>query len=71
MRVIKRYKNYKFYDTVEKAYLSLQEIASTYQDDEPIKFIVHDTEQDITDKTLFKIKRIQNGNKNNNLSSEG
>jgi polyhydroxyalkanoate synthesis regulator protein len=71
MRVIKRYKNYHFYDTVDKVYLSLQEIASAYKDEQAIKFIVHDTQEDITNKTVAKLKRIQYESKINNIYSEG
>lgn len=70
MRVIKRYRNYKFYDTVDKLYVSLQEIASTYLEGDCIKFIIHDTQVDITDKTITKLKRIQHESKNNDIHSQ-
>ena len=71
MRLIKRYRNYHFYDTVDKTYLTLNEMASVYSDDIKLKIIVNDTKKDITEVTLSKIERIRDGIKNDDIYSKG
>jgi polyhydroxyalkanoate synthesis regulator protein len=71
MRLIKRYRNYHFYDTVDKTYLTLSEMAYAYVDHTNIKVIVYDTKKDITEVTLSKIERIRDGIKNDDIYSKG
>ena len=67
MRLIKRYRNYHFYDTKDKTYLTLTEMAYAYTNDTKLKVIVNDTKKDITEVTLSKIQRIRDGIKNDDI----
>lgn len=66
MRVIKRYKNYHFYDTIDKVYISINEILELSK---TVEIVVLDfTNKDITKSTITKALRWEDGIKNNNLT---
>jgi polyhydroxyalkanoate synthesis repressor PhaR len=54
-RVIKRYENRKLYDTEDKRYVCLEEVASLIRAGHNITVIDNATESDITSQTLTKI----------------
>ncbi len=55
MRVIKRYSNRKLYDTEDKRYITLDQIAELVRDGQDIKVIENQTGQDLTTVTLSQI----------------
>jgi polyhydroxyalkanoate synthesis repressor PhaR len=54
-RIIKRYDNRKLYDTEDKRYVSLNELASLIRAGHDIRVLDNATESDITAQTLTKI----------------
>lgn len=54
-RLVKRYRNRKFYDTVECRYVRLEELASLIARGCDVKVVEHDGERDITQATLFAL----------------
>jgi polyhydroxyalkanoate synthesis regulator protein len=71
MILIKKYRNYKYYDTSKKLYISLQEIAEDYPCFDNLKFVLHDGNVDISNKVIPKIQRIRDGLENDNIHSQG
>ena len=59
MRLIRRYPNRKFYDTEDKRYVSLKDIASLVRGGEEIQVIDSKREDDITTLVLSQILREQ------------
>ena len=59
MRLIKKYPNRKFYDTVERRYVSLSGIASVVRDGEEVQVVDNQTGGDITTLVLSQILREQ------------
>lgn len=59
MRLIKKYPNRKFYDTVGKRYISLSGIASAVRDGEEVQVVDNRTGGDITTLVLSQILREQ------------
>jgi len=59
LRLIKKYPNRKFYDTVDKRYVSLSGIASAVRDGEEIQVVDNKTGGDITTLVLSQILRAQ------------
>ena len=55
MRTIKKYKNRKFYDTLEKRYINLDRIAKLVSQDEELVVVDLETGIDITRSTLYQI----------------
>lgn len=55
IRVIKRYSNRKLYDTQEKSYITLHDIASLIREGEEIQIIENETGEDLTPLTLTQI----------------
>ncbi len=69
-RVIKRYENRKMYDTENRKYISLEEIANLVRQGVDIKVIDKKTEDDITAQTLTQVI-LEEGKKGRNpLSTE-
>lgn len=64
MHLIKKYPNRKFYDTRDKRYLSLQDIASLVKGGQEIQVIESKSEQDITTVVLAQILREQEKREN-------
>lgn len=54
-RVIKRYENRKLYDTQDKRYVSLQEVAGLVRAGDEVTVLENETGADITAQTLSKI----------------
>lgn len=59
MRLIKKYPNRKFYDTEEKRYVSLDDIASLVRAGEDIQVVENESGEDITTLVLSQILREQ------------
>jgi polyhydroxyalkanoate synthesis repressor PhaR len=59
LRLIKKYPNRKFYDTVDKRYVSLSGIASAVRDGEEVQVVDNRTGGDITTLVLSQILREQ------------
>ncbi|MDH4207982.1 MAG: polyhydroxyalkanoate synthesis regulator DNA-binding domain-containing protein, partial [Anaerolineae bacterium] len=59
MRLIKKYPNRKFYDTVDKRYVSLSGIASLVRDGEEVRVVHNGTGEDISTLVLSQILREQ------------
>jgi polyhydroxyalkanoate synthesis repressor PhaR len=59
LRLIKRYPNRKFYDTVDRRYVSLPGIASVVRDGEDVQIVDNKTGGDITTLVLSQILRDQ------------
>lgn len=55
MRTIKRYSNRKLYDTVDKRYITLDQIAELVRDGQDIRVVENQTGQDLTNVTLSQI----------------
>lgn len=55
MRVIKRYSNRKLYDTEDKKYVTLDQIATLIRDGEDIKVVDNESGEDLTTVTLSQI----------------
>ena len=55
MRTIKRYSNRKLYDTEEKRYITLDQIAVLVRDGQDIKVIDNQSGEDLTTVTLSQI----------------
>jgi polyhydroxyalkanoate synthesis repressor PhaR len=55
MPIIKRYSNRKLYDTSNKQYVSLDDIAIMVRSGEEVKIVDHASGDDITTLTLFQI----------------
>ncbi len=59
MRLIKKYPNRKFYDTADKRYVSLPDIASLVREGEEIRVIDNESGGEITTLVLSQILREQ------------
>ncbi len=59
LRLIKKYPNRKFYDTVGKRYVSLSGIASLVRDGEEVQVVDNQTGNDITTLVLSQVLRDQ------------
>lgn len=55
MRTIKRYPNRKLYDTREKRYVKLSEVAELVRRGEQVRVVDHTTGEDLTGPTLSQI----------------
>ena len=55
MRTIRRYANRKFYDCQRHAYANLTELAQLVREGEEIRVVEHETDSDITSRTLTEI----------------
>lgn len=55
MRVIKRYSNRKLYDTEDKRYVTLEEVAALVRGGADVKVLDNETEEDLTTVTLSQI----------------
>ncbi len=69
-RVIKRYENRKLYDTENRRYISLEEIASLIRQGVDIQVIDNSTDADITVQTLTQVIVEEGKRGRNPLSSE-
>lgn len=67
MRTIKRYSNRKLYDTEDKRYITLEQIAELVRDGQDIKVIENQTGQDLTTVTLTQILLEQEKKKQGNI----
>ncbi len=55
MRLIKRYSNRKLYDTQEKRYISLRDVAALIRAGEEVQILDHQSGEDLTATTLARI----------------
>ena len=65
MRILKRYRNRKIYDTKESRYMSLGEIGELVKSGEEFKVVAEMTGEDITAITLLQIIAVNPMNSNN------
>lgn len=69
-RIIKRYENRKLYDTEDRNYVSLMDIANLVREGSDVKIVDNATDADITAQTLTQVI-LEEGKKGRNpLSSE-
>ena len=66
-RIIKRYSNRKLYDTEDKRYITLEQIAQLVRDGQDIKVVENQTGEDLTTVTLSQILLEQEKRKEGNL----
>ena len=62
MRLIKRYSNRKLYDTQEKRYVSLGDVASLIRAEEEVQILDHQSGEDLTAPTLARILQREQRN---------
>lgn len=55
MRIVKRYSNRKLYDTEDKRYVTLEEVAALVRAGADVKVLDNETEEDLTTVTLSQI----------------
>lgn len=67
MRLIKRYSNRKLYDTQDKRYITLEQIANLVQNNEDIKVIDNGSGEDLTTVTLSQVLLDQEKKKEQTL----
>jgi polyhydroxyalkanoate synthesis repressor PhaR len=67
MRTIKRYSNRKLYDTEDKRYITLEQIAELVRDGQDIRVIENQTGEDLTTITLSQILLEQEKRKEGTL----
>jgi len=67
VRVIKRYRNRKLYDTLDSCYVTLEDIADLIRDGEDICVIDNNTQEDLTGVTLAQIILEEERRKKENL----
>lgn len=67
MRTIKRYSNRKLYDTEDKRYITLEQIAVLVRENQDIKVIDNQTGEDLTTVTLSQILLEQEKRKETSL----
>lgn len=58
MKIIKRYKNRKLYDTDESVYVTLAELREAIKQDVEFQVVCDKTKNDITGETLLKIVEL-------------
>ena len=66
-RIIKRYSNRKLYDTEDKRYITLEQIAQLVRDGQDIKVVENQTGEDLTNVTLSQILLEQEKRKEGGL----
>lgn len=67
MRTIKRYSNRKLYDTEDKRYITLEQIAALVRENQDIKVVDNQTGEDLTTVTLSQILLEQEKRKETSL----
>jgi len=68
MRTIKTYANGRFYDTLNKGYMSKDQLAALINKKEAIKIIMHKTGRDVTQSVLKKLAAVANPKKESMLN---
>jgi DNA anti-recombination protein RmuC len=68
MRIIKTYTNGRFYDTLDKKYLSKDQLTALINKKEAIKVIMHKTGDDVTPSVLKKMGAVANPQKESMLN---
>ena len=68
MRTIKTYANGRFYDTLNKGYMSKDQLAALINKKEAIKIIMHKTGRDVTQSVLKKMAAVANPKKESMLN---
>ena len=68
MRTIKTYANGRFYDTLNKGYMSKDQLAALINKTEAIKIIMHKTGRDVTQSVLKKMAAVANPKKESMLN---
>jgi len=70
MRTIKRYSNRKLYDTVDKHYVTLADVAGFVRNGDEVKVTDHVSGADLTSATLAQII-FEEEKRNSRLGAEG
>jgi len=68
MRTIKTYANGRFYDTLNKRYMSKDQLVALINKKEAIKIIMHKTGRDVTQSVLKKMAAVVNPQKESVLN---
>jgi polyhydroxyalkanoate synthesis repressor PhaR len=69
-RLIKRYENRKLYDTFDRKYVSLEDIANLIRNGEDVQIIDKNSDEDITTQTLTQVIAEEGKKGRNPLSTE-
>jgi polyhydroxyalkanoate synthesis repressor PhaR len=59
MRIIKRYSNRKLYDTGEKHYVTLRDVARIIRQGDTVSIVDKDSTKDLTTQTLAQILYVE------------
>ena len=68
MRIIKTYANGRFYDTLNKRYMSKDQLVALINKKEAIKIVMHKTGKDVTQPVLKKMAAVANPKKESILN---
>jgi hypothetical protein len=68
MRIIKTYVNGRFYDTLDRRYLSKEQLAVLFNRKEAIKIVMHKTGSDVTQSVVKRLASLVNTGKAPKLS---
>jgi polyhydroxyalkanoate synthesis regulator phasin len=68
MRIVKTYANGRFYDTLNKSYMSKDQLVALIDKKEAIKIVMHKTGKDVTQSVLKKMAAVTNPKKESILN---
>ena len=68
MRMIKTYVNGRFYDTLNKKYISKEQLAALLNKKEEITIIMHNTGSDVTQSVMKRLASLLNTKKESKLN---
>jgi hypothetical protein len=68
MKLIKTYANGRFYDTLNKKYISKEQVAALFNKKEEIKIIMHNTDSDVTESVMERLAPLLNIKKESKLN---
>lgn len=68
MRIIKTYTNGRFYDTLNKKYISKENLAALLKKKEEITIIMHNTGSDVTQSVMKRLASLLNTKKESKLN---
>ena len=71
MRTIKTYANGRFYDTLNKRYMSKDQLVALIQKKEAIKIIMHNTGSDVTQSVVKKMAAAMKPKKESMFNVDG
>jgi hypothetical protein len=68
MWIIKTYANGRFYDTLNKKYISKAQLAALFNKNEDIKIIMHNTDSDVTASVIERLAPLLKARKESRLN---